>query len=194
MDLFPSYQLVYEALQHHNLSDYMVYMMTKENWVLGLEKMVAIDESSGGVHFLMPRIHMQDLMDFDNDLLEDWVLHMCALSDYDYIVIDFSGNNISGMLNILKGCHCKVFTIREDEVGASKWQSFSNDLDKTGIDLLTHDARLISNNVFRCDYKPNYNYDLAIGYDDKLIGHKGKLSINTSSPTYKKMEVYFNDL
>lgn len=194
LDIFPSFHLGYSAIQYHNLSDYIVYMMTKTNWLMGLNKMIAEDERSG-IHYFNPHIHMRDLIDFDNDLLEDWVRHIKEYGDYDYIVIDFDSHNMARMLEVLSSCHKKVYTIRHDFVGDNKWASFKRDITKSGKKHLLDNACIISNKLMVKPMKVTYDYDFMMDYDNDLMVMTNKQQrINHSSHTYKKMEAYISDL
>lgn len=194
LDYFPNYCLGYEAIQNANLSDYLAYMMTKDNWVIGLERMVAVDTLTG-IHYLKPQVHMQDMIDFSNDLFAQWLDFVKEYGHYDYIIVDMANYDINLMIQALGRCDKKFVTIRQDSVGEKKWVNFQRDLEQSQmIEILDH-AHIISNQLFGTTFKPSYRYDLGLNYDSGLNTEtRGKLVINNGSKSYKKMEAYLSGL
>lgn len=189
LESFPGYHLIYHHMHSDNLSDYMLHMMTKSNWLLGLEKMISVDHKTG-IHYFKPARSEQDLYDFDNKMWVEWVGYMIDYSDYDTIIIDMNAMFIGNSLELLKQCDERVYTVRGDTIGDSKWTTFVNDLKQLGYEGVLESSLLIANKLMPASDVGYGGYDIVIEYDSDLIqfDKEGVLSLNHYAKSYKIIE------
>ena len=186
---FPSYHTVYQDTSADNLSDYMMHIMSKSNWIMGLEKMKCVDAVSG-VHYLMPTISEGDLSGFEQTMWLTWIDYMIEKSDYDYMVIDCAQDFLGKTLELIKKCHHKVFNVRGDHKGYKKWLVFLEDINRLSEEQILNNKTVIMNQIFPTSMVDLAEGDLTLSFDDALIREmgEGRIVYNNQSSAYKKIE------
>jgi cellulose biosynthesis protein BcsQ len=189
LESFPSYHLNYQSTSPDNLSDYMMHIMSKSNWIMGLEKMKSIDSVSG-IHYLMPAVSEGDLSGFETNRWLTWIDYMIEKSDYDYLVIDFAQDFLGKTLELIKKCHCKVFSVRGDAKGYKKWLVFLEDLNRLNEEQILKDKLVIINQLLPKNIYERMEGDVTLNFDDSLIREmgEGRILFNSQSTTYEKIE------
>ncbi|MCF8019609.1 MAG: hypothetical protein K9L62_09380 [Vallitaleaceae bacterium] len=189
LESFPSYDMTYQGTSTDNLSDYMMHIMSKSNWMMGLEKMKCVDSASG-IHYLMPAISEGDLSGFEQKMWLTWIDYMIEKSDYDYMVIDFAQDFLGKTLELIKKCHHKVFNVRGDVKGYKKWLVFSEDLNRLSEEEILKDKTVIINQVFPSSKLFVTEGDITLSFDDRLIEETvdGRIIFNSQSIAYEKIE------
>ncbi|MDF1617093.1 hypothetical protein [Petrocella sp. FN5] len=189
LESFPSYHLNYQDRSSDNLSDYMMHIMSKNNWMMGLEKMKSVDSISG-IHYLMPAVSEGDLSSFEQHIWITWIDYMIEKSDYDYLVIDFAQDFLGKTLELIKKCHHRVFNVRGDIKGYKKWLVFMEDLKRLSEDQILKDKTVVVNKILPTSVYGAVEGDIILDFDDTLIREigQGKIQLNNQSSTYQKIE------
>jgi len=189
LESFPSYHITYQGTSADNLSDYMMHMMSKKNWMMGLEKMKCVDSISG-IHYLMPAVSEGDLSGFEQKIWLTWIDYMIEKSDYDYMVIDLAQDFLGKTLELIKKCHHKVFNVRGDVRGHKKWLVFLEDLNRLSEEQILKDKLVVVNQILPKSICGEIEGDVTLSFDDSLIKEigEGKIQFNCQSTVYKKIE------
>lgn len=196
LDVAMVYEEVFSSDQSYNLSDYSTYVMTHDNWVVGLECMKSVDVHTG-IEYLKTPNHMQDLLDFQKDYSEEWLTRVKDLSHYDYVVIDFSGEDVLKQLACLRLCDTKVMVGRGDVIGLSKWSRFFMDLERSGEEWLSEVVKignpLGSGEVFANPSMSTADWQMRLVRDDALLKVTSNgWQINQTSEAFRQIEVLAN--
>lgn len=184
----PNYELFYKSAQAHNMSDYMVYMLSHSNWLLGLERMVSVDVRTG-VHYLKPVVHSKDLAEFEVGLWPKWCTYTARNGDYDYLVLDIGKALYKDGLALLEASHHNIFLTDGSVLAHYKYQSFSKAMVQLNLEDLLINKTLICNQT-RAREICEENYDGLFNYDDALVkeGKEGELTLNPYGSVYRQME------
>ena len=184
LELFPIINNYHTTKEIYNLSDYLVHTQTRTNWLLGLEKMISIDESTGA-HFLLPRSHMKDLLDWDQENLLEVILYICKNSDYKDIIVDIDINQMYLLFGLLNMASRIIYTIRADEIGTRKWDLYKKELEQIKENESMKKSVLIYNQTNNA-MKHDYQSEKYIAYDSQLVEMKGK--VVKGSAFYQSLE------
>lgn len=192
-EIFPSYHLYYTGSSHHNLSDYLAYMIKNKNWAVGLEQMITIDNVSG-IYYFYPHIHMQDMMEMENTQFKDLIEHIKDHGLFDYIVIDYSTSKHNMFMTTHFICDKHFFTVRMDRSGEEKWSFFKDSAVKSGNHKMIDEGVTIG--VGTGTHQPStQEYTMKVYYDNELYRHVGSegMRLNSASNLYKQMEASLNE-
>lgn len=193
-ELFPTYHTVYSGNSYHNFSDYLAYIMKQQNWALGLEQMVSVDTITG-IHYINPHIHMQDMLEVDDGLFDDFVEHIKNYSGYDYIVIDYSATTQALFMTSVRHCDSRIYCVRNDYSGSKKWFAFVDALKKSEMSHVLSDATLVGMSMYATNLNHNNDCDIDIVYDSELFKQSADgLKLNSSATAYRKLEVALCDI
>ena len=187
-----NYKFFYNSIQHQNMSDYMVFLLSHTNWLLGLERMVAIDVVTG-VHYFEPVLHSKDLAEFQVGIWPKWCDYITKNSDYDYLVLDIGKELYKDGMALLESSHHRFFLTSDGEAAVSKWSCFSNELAQLqNINLLTNKTLIC--NQLKSHHGYEEGFDALFCYDELLVkeGKEGQLNLNPYSTVYRQMEALVN--
>jgi len=189
----PSYHQMYTSLNPANMSDYLVHLLSKTNWLVGLERMLSVDEATG-VHYINPANNGMDMADVDPALWERWLTYMIEMSDYDYLVIDLGSHLFQGGVELLSlSKHC-VYMLRDDKASALKWQGFQKQMEQlTGQEAL-QDKTVFCRQLGMGETAIMENVDALLPFDPSLMkcGKEGHHHLNPQSEVYQRIGEFLN--
>jgi len=146
LDLFPMTRQIYTSMQVHDFSDYLVHVLSKSNWILGLEKMVAIDERTG-VHFFWPRSNMKDLIDLDTKILLELIEYIATMGDYTTLLLELDTSQMANTLKLLEICNQIVYTLSGNRWASMKWHAYKKELNQLDQDRLLEKAVVVASTL-----------------------------------------------
>jgi cellulose biosynthesis protein BcsQ len=193
-DIYPVYDDSYSSIQENDLSDYMIHLMTKTNWLMGLERIKSVDEISD-VHYFKPGSSENDQQDFDQEVWLKWLSYMTDYSDYDCIILDLATRDVQKNTRLLAMCTSIVYMVRDDYFGHLKWLKYSEDMLRLGHQQLIEKGQIILNRVRPpCEGQELMNH-CQLDYDEGiyLTSNAYNRPLNIHSRTYKSLEVLLNN-
>ncbi len=188
LEELPSYYQMYHSLKQANMSDYLVHLLSNTNWLLGLERMVSVDDATG-VQYFKPANNGMDLAEVDPSLWERWMTYMREMSDYNYLVIDLGCHLFRGGIDVLKVSDYRVYITRDDSASAVKWQTFQRQVDQlVGEQLLQHKTVFCSQLIQRHQTMTE-GVDALLPFDAGLVkpGKEGQEHLNPQSDVYRRV-------
>lgn len=189
----PSFHHMYHSSKLNNMSDYLVHILTNNNWLMGLEKMVSVDGATG-VHYLKPVNNGLDLSDVESSLWASWLLYMIEMSDYEYLVTDLGSHLFQGGVDVLKLSHHRVFIIRDDPTSAKKWQMFQDQMEELEGQHSLEDKTVFCSQLIHRDQTITPQVDVLLPYDTALVkrGKEGLDHLNPQSDVYRRVGEFLN--
>ena len=190
LDTYQTHDLVFSAMEQTSLSDYMAYMLTHDNWLLGLEAMVCRDRTYG-VDYFRAVLNQGDILDFPWSLWSEWMTYMASASDYDYIIVDWGKIDSRVVPDLMNRCHARVFITAGHGSAVHKWQLFKSQLKQMDQDGLVEKSMILGTALMGSDY--HGPWEVMLPLDRGLMsGHQpGEVKLNLSSPAFKKVEEVF---
>lgn len=195
LDSFQSLDLYFRSFQQHNMSDYMVQMLGGNNWLMGLERMVALDEASG-VHYLRAPNFEKDLCEFDDALWHQWLIYMYRFSDYDYIIVDLGRQSFDLLTAILEISDSRIYLVANDPVGIYKWHTFMSQVKSLKKGALFDACKVILRRQQPGIAALMDAYDGLLETDSDLVlrGKGDRMQLNLHSQTSRQLEVMLNGI
>lgn len=188
---FQAYETSFHSPQSNNMSDYMVYMLSHTNWLLGLERMISVDMATG-ICYLKPALHGKDLAEFDWSLWHQWLVYIAEMSDYDYIVVDVGRHLFEGGMKILEMSQHSVYLTANDRVAEKKWQTFMHQMQQVSGDMLLNQQTVFCSQRMDRDRVATNECDALLTYDASLYktSKEGLQHLNPHSTVYRQVEEF----
>ena len=188
---FQAYETFFHSPQSNNMSDYMVYMLSHTNWLLGLENMISVDVATG-ICYLKPVLHGKDLAEFDWSIWHQWLAYIAEMSDYEYIVVDVGNHLFEGGMKVLEMSQYRVYLTANDRVAEKKWQTFMHQMQQVSGDMLLKQQSVFCSQRMNRDRAVTNEYDALLTYDGSLYktGKEGRLHLDPHGTVYRQVEEF----
>lgn len=189
----PSFHQVYHGLGTNNMSDYLVHLLSNNNWLLGLVKMISVDGATG-VHYLKPANNGLDMAEVAPSIWSTWLAYMVEMSDYHYLVTDLGSRLFQGGVEVLKQSNHRVYTTRDDRASLLKWQMFQKQVEQLEGMTLLEDRTVFCSQFFRKDQIKIDSVDALLPYDSGLVkkGKEGFEHLDPQSDVYHRVGEFLN--